>query len=867
MRLISVTVRGIATAFKGQTATLDFSQLPEGGLIALVGGNGRGKTTFMECSGPATTHRTYPSYEESFAEHIVPGVRDAMSEVVFEVGGVIYRAMVQADPLFGGGRGKTEGYLFRRTEAGTWEPLAGPLVRDYDAAIAKILPPLDVFLASVFARQGGGGSFFTLSKADRRKLFAKLLGLEYLQAKSEACAVLAGKAEDHAERLQLRIVDATDRETRAAARQVEVDALERWRDDVAGKVAALEVAFADVDRAHGAEVTRLAEVRFTNTARDEARGRMESQLVSIRREASTLQHQLAGIDVELEELGDVALIEAAAAEVPAAREVLRLIGLEKVAQHAQHATLDRAIGIAEVELRGLKDEYKTRKSWRDTARAAQDAAAGLDAAEATHRAACEAVTAAEAARMALEKQVEDLEADVEVFRQRTTTRTLAVDGLKRAREAAGLMDRVPGVPECSTCPLTEAARQAAELIAPTEAKIADDDAVIAGLGEDPPARLAALRVELRFAREAKADADATEDAAEAIVRDLRAKKDAAGDVATLEADLEACRVAGTAKAAANVESLAQRDAAVNRLHALAEKEDVAQQEVDRLARIAARMPEVTAATARRREVAAALQGVMLREVVATDELAAAPTSTPVDTTELDQLAPALEGARRTLAEQRQTHSDIVAQHAAKVGAIAELGNPTTELVTLRAQLDEARTIAADWALASRGLGREGAQALEIDAAGPAVTKIANDLLAGCDFGDRFALKIVTTEPLKGKAGTKEVFEVQIVDAEQGRTAKQGSGGEMVILDEALRLAIALYNRQVGGYELGTLWRDETAGALSPENADRYIAMLREAQKLGRFSHVIFIAHQPAVWQQADARVLFQGGQALIEEAA
>ena len=109
--------------------------------------------------------------------------------------------------------------------------------------------------------------------------------------------------------------------------------------------------------------------------------------------------------------------------------------------------------------------------------------------------------------------------------------------------------------------------------------------------------------------------------------------------------------------------------------------------------------------------------------------------------------------------------------------------------------------------------------------------------------------------------------MKIVDSEQGRTAKQGSGGEMVILDEALRLAIALYNRQVGGYELGTLWRDETAGALSPENADRYIAMLREAQKLGRFSHVIFIAHQPAVWQQADARVLFQGGQALIEEAA
>jgi exonuclease SbcC len=215
---------------------------------------------------------------------------------------------------------------------------------------------------------------------------------------------------------------------------------------------------------------------------------------------------------------------------------------------------------------------------------------------------------------------------------------------------------------------------------------------------------------------------------------------------------------------------------------------------------------------------------------------------------------------------------VIAGHTGTVerckGALAQLGDPAGDVARLSRREKEIAEAAADWTLLEKAMGRDGIQALEIDAAGPGVTSLANELLASC-YGNRFSLAIETTG-LKKDGGLKEVFDVRILDAQNGRDAKQGSGGEMVILDEALRLALAIYQTQQSGYELRTLWRDETAGALSPENADRYVQMLRRARELGGFEQVLFIAHSPDVWQQADSRLFVEAGTVtpdMIAEAA
>ena len=62
-----------------------------------------------------------------------------------------------------------------------------------------------------------------------------------------------------------------------------------------------------------------------------------------------------------------------------------------------------------------------------------------------------------------------------------------------------------------------------------------------------------------------------------------------------------------------------------------------------------------------------------------------------------------------------------------------------------------------------------------------------------------------------------------------------------------------------GVRHGTLFRDETVGALDPINAKEYVRMLRRAMDLGGFYQVIFICHTPLVWELADRVVEVRDG--------
>jgi len=92
-----------------------------------------------------------------------------------------------------------------------------------------------------------------------------------------------------------------------------------------------------------------------------------------------------------------------------------------------------------------------------------------------------------------------------------------------------------------------------------------------------------------------------------------------------------------------------------------------------------------------------------------------------------------------------------------------------------------------------------------------------------------------------------------------------SGGQFVLVNEAVNLGIAIYNTRQGegiGYE--TLFRDETVGALDSTNAKEYVRMLRRAMDLGGFHQVIFICHSPLVWELADNIVSVGGGSVKTE---
>jgi len=87
-----------------------------------------------------------------------------------------------------------------------------------------------------------------------------------------------------------------------------------------------------------------------------------------------------------------------------------------------------------------------------------------------------------------------------------------------------------------------------------------------------------------------------------------------------------------------------------------------------------------------------------------------------------------------------------------------------------------------------------------------------------------------------------------------------SGGQFVLVNEAVNLGIAIYNmRQGEGVRYETLFRDETVGALDAANGKEYVRMLRRAMDLGGFHQVIFIWHTPLVWELADSILSVSGG--------
>lgn len=183
-----------------------------------------------------------------------------------------------------------------------------------------------------------------------------------------------------------------------------------------------------------------------------------------------------------------------------------------------------------------------------------------------------------------------------------------------------------------------------------------------------------------------------------------------------------------------------------------------------------------------------------------------------------------------------------------------------KLIPLSREIVSLSNDRVEWSLLQIAFGPTGIQSLEIDASGPTISSLANDLLFAC-FGPRFSIKFVTQVLKADGSGYRDEFDVIVLDSERGREGSVDdlSGGEKVILSEAIGLAVAIFNKMKCGVAWQTLFRDEVTGALDDANAPRYIQMLRQARTIGHFRKVFFIAHQPRLQDLADSRIHMENG--------
>lgn len=587
---------------------------------------------------------------------------------------------------------------------------------------------------------------------------------------------------------------------------------------------------------YGAHLASLAAARaaLASQADPGVRASLEANRAAAVAELAGRREELADVDVRLQGLEAAhadRVAQAAGAE--AARE--RLAAAERrleLAQATVGALQAEAVRAEQVLAMSLTTEGQNADLVR---RALGERIAAAEALLARRPALAEAQAEAERLRARLVALRADLDlaranqdrlsAEVSTHRVAEAQLDAAVGRRRSALEQAGLLATVPcgGKAPYADCSLLAAAQAA-------QATLPDLEAEVLRLASAPLA-LEAAEQELAVARAAVFGLARDRDLAQAALEALAEPLALAGKLAAAEARL--------VEAQADLAGLEARTA--KRLEGLQ----------------AAAASAAAERAARRHDAQAELEAARAAMVGARE----AALST-------DDARVALEASLEQLRQWRPRRDQLVARVAALEVSLTGLeaadrawSAAAARLVTIDAAVAEAQAASGRWATLSRALGRDGLPVLEIDAAGPTVAAYANELLAVC-YGGRFTVDLVTQVPTADGRGQKEVFELRVIDNERGgadRDLGDLSGGEQILVDEALKNALVLFVNERHAGAVQTCWRDETTGPLSTALAERYLLMLRRVQQLGGFRHILFVSHSPVAAALADAQVVLADG--------
>ena len=786
----------------------DLSEL--GPLVALVGRNGQGKTTVLEAVA-AALYKELPSRPGSLYEHCHG--RDAFVEAVFDDQGSEVKVRVQIDVE---GR-KTEGYVFV-----DGAPVTTGRAAEFEAEIERRFGSAELFLASAFSAQNRAGNFLLMPKSERKSLFVELLGLGHLEA-------LQATAKDRRARGDQELAGA--RVLRGAAEN-EAGGLPETEQRLAVAGDAADAA------AHALEAARAEEAAATSALeRAKAAG---PRLAALEQAAGAARREEASTGASLDEAQRLA----GRAEADT-RQKLRAIEAQDLDGQERRATERHQSGcsVRASRLASAEENIKHRPEILAAVAALPEVVSERDILAAAEK-------LAEDKRLCVSRDEHLLEAGKRRLADAGKTAQRDRERLERQAELLGQVpctkhvewepsDSGPlRVPLSRLCPLLADAREskAAAAAVVVDAEIAHEVETLTrnvelARKEDQEATLACDSIRLLWLQQEIEKLEAMARRAPLLEEASRQIDAIAGEAARAEAEF-GTEVKRLREARANAQT---RRGAIE-----AELQDALKNAAARAAAAAkAHDSAVARADAAGRELAAAKAEGTQRVPQAEADLSSARSS-------------------RMAAESKLRTADQ--ERAAFDARVAALREKAETVPALRDAEVLAQLAVGDWSLLEKALGKDGVQALEIDAAGPEVARLCNDLLEAC-YGPRFAVSFETLREKRSARGEfSEAFEVRVYDGGTERSVEALSGGERVIVGEAIGLALAIFNSRKSGIRWASLFRDETAGALDSENAAAYVDLLRRALALGGFAQVLFVSHSPEVFERADSRLIVADGQ-------
>ncbi len=682
--------------------------------------------------------------------------------------------------------------------------MARKVSRAADWARASALPP-EVFDAAVFLSQRSEG-LIAADRAARRRAFLRAIGVEPIEALAKTARAKAAEVTREIEDLQREIAqrrahpDAAAARAAAAARR---DASVLAHDDARAALTAAR------ESATAAAAREAVESRHAAAA-----GRL-AELQGRRDVATAL---LAGADEIRQRAARVRELEGQIAERFAVVATLR----------TEAATAAAAVEFAARGAEGARRRFQEARARLRAAEGRLTDAAAVEAAVAALPALRTAVEAASAAAAGAETRAAELRAAAtEAAAGRTDALRTAMGEVWGSSTIAGAKDIARGALDA-------------------------DDAAVAAMAAD---LLRGLDDEIGGKRALFAAAQVEMNAAAMLAARAADVAASSASAAAARIEMEAAEKEGRAAVEQETAATAERRAADLR---------AAEAEEER-AGLARDVAAARAAGADESEIA----GAEARVATITEQIATTEAEIATIAVEIAALPPAPpradpEAADRALAAASR---EMAAASAALALADRAVDVAVENDIALRAAEDAAAALAereADSILLADVLGISGVQALEIDAAGPAITTAMNELLHGA-YGSRFSAEVSASRPKKDKGGgTVDDIQILVLDTEKKtprRDVRTFSGGERVPLTTGFALALAIYLCRSRGLAAPTIVLDEPGSGIDdePGNAARWIDMVRIAGRMARASQIIVIAHDHRVIAAADTVVEIRDG--------
>ena len=226
-----------------------------------------------------------------------------------------------------------------------------------------------------------------------------------------------------------------------------------------------------------------------------------------------------------------------------------------------------------------------------------------------------------------------------------------------------------------------------------------------------------------------------------------------------------------------------------------------------------------------------------------------------DMPQLPQLERRLDTAQASSNDVEHQREGLVSRQGYLKGQLSRLETVTHQIATEEKKLNRLNEEAGIYQELAHALGKQGVQAMLIEAVLPRLEEEANTYL-GRMTDNRMSIKLETQRERKSRRGDPiETLEINISDELGPRNYEMFSGGEAFRINLALRIALSKVLAHRRGAPLPTLFIDEGFGTQDAAGRERIMDVVRAIES--DFQKIIVITHMEELKDYFPVRIEVQ----------